>query len=271
MVISWFGKYFWEEPPLVGGKKEGTGAIFFGGCNLHCVFCQNYQISQRILGKNYTPQQLSELMINLQREGVVSIDLVTPTVWWSQIREAIIRAKSNGLMIPIIWNSNGYEDLHIIRELEGLIDIYLPDFKYGDDKVGLKYSGIKNYPEIAFLAISEMIKQNGMLKFDKNGIAKKGIIVRHLILPNNIENSYFVLRKLSHLSLDLYVSLLGQYTPCYRVGEFPEINRKLTEEEFNHVFQYLLSLGFHNGWVQEPGKGDDLVPDFNRPHPFLNG
>ena len=268
MIISWFGKYFWEEPPLIGNKKEGTGAIFFSGCNLHCVFCQNYQISQQILGKNYTPQQLSNLMIDLQEEGVVSIDLVTPIVWWSQIREAVVLAKNNGLKIPIIWNSNGYEDLYILKKLEGLIDIYLPDFKYGDDEVGLKYSGIENYSEITSLAISEMIKQNGMLKFDKNGIAEKGIIVRHLILPNNIENSYLALEKLSRLSLDLYISLLGQYIPCYKAKEFPEVNRKLTEEEFDNVFRYFLKLGFHNGWVQEAGRGENLTPDFNKKNPF---
>ena len=268
MIVSWFGKYFWEEPPLVGNKKQGTGAIFFSGCNLHCVFCQNYQISQEILGKDYSIDKLSHLMLSLQDQGVASIDLVTPTPWWFQIWKSISSAKKNGLKIPVIWNSNGYEDIKIIRKIKNVVDIYLPDFKYGDDKIGLRYSGIKNYSEIALKAISEMLKQKGELTIDKNGLAQKGVIVRHLILPNNIENSYLALEKLSHLSLNLYLSLLGQYTPCYKASYYPEINRDLTQEEFEKVFQYMIKIGFHNGWVQEPGKGKNLVPDFNKGNPF---
>jgi len=156
----------------------------------------------------------------------------------------------------------------VLRRLKEVVDIYLPDFKYGDDKISFKYSKVKHYSRIAFLAIKEMLRQKGKLEMEKNGLAQKGVIVRHLILPNNLENSYLVLDKLSLLDLNLYISLLGQYVPCYEAKNFPEINRELTKEEFNNVLQHFLELGFHNGWIQEPGKGENLVPDFTKSNPF---
>lgn len=265
--IAWFGKYFWEEPVLVGSEKQGTGAIFFSGCNLHCVFCQNYQISQEGMGKVYDVNDLVDIILRLQSEGVVSIDLVSPTIWWKPIKTALVIAKKRGLKIPVIWNSNAYEDVSVLREMKGLIDIYLPDFKYGDDKIAWRYSGVKHYSSTALKAIREMFSQVGLLKLDKNSLARKGIIVRHLILPNNIENSFLALKMLSTISRDITLSLMSQYCPVYKAKDYPEINRKVTKEEFTKVFNYFLSLGFHDGWTQE-NANDNLLPDFRKKNPF---
>jgi len=265
--IAWFGKYFWEEPVLVGSKKQGSGAIFFSGCNLHCVFCQNYQISQEGMGKLYDVNDLVDIILYLQAKGSVSIDLVSPTIWWKPIKTALVIAKKKGLKIPVIWNSNAYEDNLVLKQLGGLIDIYLPDFKYGDDKVAWRYSGVKKYSSVALKAIREMFYQVGLLKLDDNAIAQKGIIVRHLILPNNTKNSFLALKMLSKISRDITVSLMSQYCPVYKARYYPEINKKITQEEFKKVFNYFLSLGFHNGWTQE-NANDNLLPDFRKKNPF---
>ncbi len=265
--IAWFGKYFWEEPVLVGNREQGTGAIFFSGCNLHCVFCQNYQISQEGRGKFYNVNDLVDILLHLQEIGAVTIDLVSPTIWWEPIKEALVLAKKKGLKIPIIWNSNSYEDVSVLKRLKGLVDIYLPDFKYGDDKIAWRYSGVKNYSSIAFKAIQEMFSQVGLLKLDDNSIAKKGIIVRHLILPSNTENSFSVLKLLSQINKDIAVSLMNQYCPVYKAKDYPEINRKVIQEEFIKVLDYFSSLGFNNGWTQED-TDDTLLPDFQKKDPF---
>ena len=265
--ISWYGKYFWEEPVLIGNKKQGTGAIFFSGCSLHCVFCQNYQISQEGLGKLYNLDELVDIIIELQCQGVVTIDLVSPTIWGKQIEKALINAKRKGLKIPVIWNSNAYEQIDDLKRLKGLVDIYLPDFKYGDDKIAWKYSRAKNYSAVALQSIKEMFAQVGILKIGSNGVAQKGVIVRHLILPNNLENSFLSLRLLSKISKDLMISLMSQYYPVYKAKEYPEINRKLTQEEFTQVYNYFKKIGFHSGWIQEGGD-DNLLPDFQKKNPF---
>ena len=197
----------------------------------------------------------------------VSIDLVSPTIWWRQIKRTLSRAKKQGLTIPIIWNSNGYEDIAVLKQLRGLIDIYLPDFKYGDDRVAWRYSKARNYSRIAFQAIKEMFFQVGLLKVDEHLVAKKGLIVRHLILPNNFKNSKRVLDLLAKISKDIHISLMSQYYPVYKAKEYSEVNRKITKEEFQKVFDYFQSLGFHNGWIQEE-EHDGLLPDFRRSNPF---
>ena len=273
MKIAWYGKHFGEEPPLVGNpssseeKKYGAGTIFFSGCNLRCVFCQNYQISQEKIGKEYSTRELTDIMLELQDEGAANIDLVTPTLYWHSLKEAITLARDEGLVIPIIWNSNAYEKTNIIREMEGLVDIYLPDFKYVDDKLAVKYSNAPNYCKLSFEAIGEMYRQVGNLIVE-NGIAKKGLIVRHLILPGCIDDSVDVLRKIAGINKNIYVSLMSQYYPAYRSCEFPEINRRLTEDEVKYVSEKRMELGLGNGWTQEIDSGEMFFPDFRKREPF---
>jgi len=266
--IAWFGKHFGEEPPLVGKKHQGSGTIFFSSCHFRCVFCQNYQISQEGIGQNYSVGQLAEMMLRLQKDSAVNINLVSPTIWWQEIKTALIIAKEKGLTIPIVWNSNAYESVHIIQEMKNLIDIYLPDFKYGIDLVGQKYSGVKNYTQFAIPAIREMLKQVGHLLLDDNNLAMRGLIVRHLILPNNLNNSFKALAILADIDANLAVSLMNQYNPLYRAADYSEINRKLSDEEFEKVFRHLLDLGLENGWVQEQESGQSLIPDFTKQNPF---
>jgi len=302
--IAWFGLHFGEEPPLVGDKPArnaspakhadashtgwhsdaggGAGTIFFTGCNLACVFCQNWQISQKNVGKEYSVKELTEIMLKLQKDGALNIDLVSPTIWAKQIKEAIIEAKKRGLTIPVVWNSNGYEKVEILKEMEGLVDIYLPDFKYGDDDLAFKYSGVKNYVSVAQNAIREMLRQVGNLKINdspvglcprEQGIAKKGIIIRHMILPNNIENSFKVLKYISEIdpngaSKNIFVHLMSQYEPVYKAKDFPEVNRNINKKELEKVFDYLTQLGFGNGWVQDLESHAVFLPDFTKENPF---
>lgn len=291
--IAWFGKHFGEEPPLVG--KHGSGAIFFTGCNLRCVYCQNYQISQQNIGKKYKLKELAGIMINLQKEGALNVNLVSPTVWAEQIKESIREAKKKGLKIPVIWNTNAYESEKLIKGLKGLVDIYLPDFKYGDNETAFKYSGAKNYVEKAKESIEAMFEQVGNLKmssdfaafrsghFDrtrrmlskveasKDGTAQKGIIIRHLILPDNIENSKKVLEHIREIDKNIYISLMTQYEPLNKVNkakDFPEINRRINRQEFEEVYNHQLALGLNNGWVQEMESSVSFLPDFNKENPF---
>jgi putative pyruvate formate lyase activating enzyme len=265
--IAWAGKHFGEEPPLV--KDRGAGTIFFTGCNLRCVYCQNYQISQgNIFKKNYSIEELVEIMLGLQKEGALNIDLVSPTIWFRQIKQAIIEAKNQGLAIPVIWNTNAYDGIKVLKEIEGLVDIYLPDFKYGEDDLAFKYSGIKNYVQIAKDSIKEMYKQVGNLKTSKDGVARRGLIVRHLILPNNLENSFKALEHIREIDKDIYIYLMSQYEPVYRAKDFPEINRNITKKESEKVFDHLVKLGFENGWVQELESHSYLLPDFTKDNPF---
>lgn len=271
--MAWFGKHFGEEPPLVSDK--GAGTIFFTGCNLACVFCQNWQISQKNVGKEYSVKELTEIMLKLQKDGALNIDLVSPTIWVKQIKEAIVGAKNRGLTIPIVWNSNGYEKVETLKEMEGLVDIYLPDFKYGYDDLAFKYSGVKNYVETTKKAICEMLRQVGNLKTNSNGIAEKGIIVRHMILPNNIDNSLKVLKYISEIdpngaSKNIFIHLMSQYEPVYKANEFPEVNRNITQKELEKVFDCLTQLGFENGWVQDLESHAVFLPDFTKENPFGN-
>ncbi|MFA6146309.1 MAG: radical SAM protein [Patescibacteria group bacterium] len=266
--IAWIGKHFGEEPPLIGNKNQGAGGIFFSGCNLRCVFCQNFQISQQKLAeKEYSIEELTDIMLNLQKQKAINIDLVTPTIWLPYIKEAIVLAKKRGLIIPIVWNSNAYEKVEALKQMEGLVDIYLPDFKYGDDEIAFKYSGIKNYTATAISAIKEMLRQVGYLK-TKNNIAYKGIILRHLILPNNIQNSLQVLEQTALIDKNIHISLMNQYYPLYNAKDFKEIDQCVSDEEFNKVCKHALNLGFNNGWIQEKDSSRIFIPDFTLKNPF---
>jgi len=271
--ISWFGKHFGEEPPLTGKearlkRSRGAGTIFFTGCNLHCVYCQNFQISQQGTGQNYSIEELSQIMLDLQNQGAANIDLVTPTIWHEPIKQAIIISREKGLKIPVVWNSNGYDGAKIIKEMAGLVDIYLPDFKYSNNDLAFKYSGINGYVEKTKATISEMYRQAGNLKLSKQGIAEKGIIIRHLILPDNIENSLRVLGLIKEINKNIFVSLMSQYEPVYKAKEYPELNRRITKQEFEVVHNYQLELGLVNGWVQKMGSQEILLPDFTKQNPF---
>ncbi len=255
--------HYYEEPCISG--ENGSGTIFFSGCNLNCKFCQNYEISQLGKGIEITIEELSDIFIKQQNKGVNNINLVTPTMYVYQIIEAIKIARKKGLDIPIIYNSNGYENIETIKKLNGYIDVYLPDLKYYDDEIAYKYSGINNYFENAKSAILEMQKQVGAPKLNENGIIQKGLIIRHLVLPNNIENSEKILRWIkSNINEEVYISIMAQYFPSYKAKQMNDINRKLSEEEYAKIEDLVYELDIKNGYMQELGEHEEeYVPDFN--------
>lgn len=237
--------HYWEEPCISG--KNGSGTIFFSNCNMKCKFCQNYKISQEGKGKEVTIEELANIFLSLQEKKANNINLVTPTIYAYQIIEAIKIAKCKGLVLPIIYNSNGYENVQTIKDLNGYIDVYLPDLKYYYDDIAIKYSGVKDYFENASLAIMEMYKQVGSPILDKNGIIKKGLIIRHLVLPNNIENSKQVIKWIKeNIDPNVYISVMAQYFPCYKSKEIEELNRKLSIEEYEEIEEYIQSLKIEN-------------------------
>lgn len=251
-----------EEPCISG--ENGSGTVFFSNCNMNCVFCQNYKISQQGLGREISIEELAEIFIDEQNKNAENINLVTPTMYVYHIIEAIKIAKNKGLKIPIVYNSNGYENVETIKKLDGYIDIYLPDLKYYDDDLAFKYSGVKNYFENATSAIKEMYNQVGSPVLDENGMMKNGLIIRHLVLPNNLQNSKDVLKWINdNIDKKVFVSVMAQYFPTNRAKEFPEINRKLTKEEYEEIENYLYSLDLDNGYIQELGEHEEeYVPDF---------
>ncbi len=230
--ISHAGLHFGEEPPLSGTK--GSGTIFFTGCNLRCVFCQNYQISQEYRQghpRTLTVEELAAEMLRLQDEGAHNINFVSPSHMIFQMAEAIQVAKEKGLAIPVVYNSNGYDSVDALRQIRGLVDIYLPDIKYLDNGLGKKFSAVIDYADIVLPVIREMLDQVGHLQLDDEGIAVRGLLVRHLVLPGYVENSRRCLRALADLSPDTFVSIMSQYSPQYKARHYPEINRTLTQNE----------------------------------------
>ncbi len=266
--ISWFGPHFGEEPPISG--TGGSGTIFFCRCNLKCVYCQNWQISQaKIACKKVSAVELLKMMFVLQEKGCHNINLVSPTMWVSGLRPVLKKAKSQGLKIPVVWNSNAYETLGMLEGLEGLVDIYLPDFKYADEDLAIKYSNAPNYPQLARKAILEMWRQVGDLVVDRYGLVQKGLIVRHLVLPGQLQNTQKCLEFVRSISDKVHLSLMSQYNPTYRAKEFPEINRILTKTEYEQVLKMVKDLNFKYGWVQEFGGAVRcLNPDFSKENPF---
>ncbi len=256
--------HFYEEPCISG--KNGSGAVFFSHCNMKCKFCQNYEISWEGKGKEITVQELANMFLELKQKGADNINLVTPTIYTYQIIEAIKIAKEKGLDIPIIYNSNGYESVQTLKDLEGYIDVYLPDLKYFDNEIALKFSGIKNYFECATKAIQEMYRQVGSPVLNDDGLIQKGLIIRHLVLPNYIENSKKVLNWIhSNMDSNVYVSLMAQYFPCYQAKNIQELNRKLTKEEYKEIEEYVYALNIQNGYMQDLGENEEeYVPNFNQ-------
>ena len=239
-----------EEPCISG--KNGSGTVFFSKCNLNCVFCQNYEISNLGNGKQIEVEELSNIFLKQQEKNAENINLVSPTIYADKIVEAIKIAKEKGLMIPIIYNTNGYENIETLKKLDGYIDVYLPDLKYYYEELAIKYSKVQNYFKIATEAIKEMYKQVGSPKFDENGMIKKGLIIRHLVLPNNLENSKKVLKWIKeNIDEKVYVSIMTQYFPTYKAQEYQEINRKINKEEYVEIENYIYDLGIENGYMQD--------------------
>ncbi len=261
--IALYSIHKYEEPCISGEK--GSGTIFFSNCNLNCIYCQNYEISQLGKGKEISIERLAEIMLELQEKDVENINLVTPTSYTVQIIEAIKIAKSNGLHIPIIYNTNGYESIETIKKLEGYIDVYLPDLKYYYNKIGKRYSKIDNYFEITTKAILEMYNQVGKTLLDERGIIKKGLMIRHLVLPNNIENSKKILKWIKeNINNDVYINVMAQYFPTYKAKEDEKLNRKLTQNEFKEIEDFVYELDIKNGYMQELGEHEEeYVPKWD--------
>ena len=261
--IALYSIHKYEEPCISGEK--GSGTIFFSNFNLNCIYCQNYEISQLGKGKEISIERLAEIMLELQEKDVENINLVTPTSFTVQIIEAIKIAKSNGLHIPIIYNTNGYENIETIKKLEGYIDVYLPDLKYYDNEIGKKYSKVDNYFEIATKAIQEMYRQVGSPTFNDKGMIQKGVMIRHLVLPNNIDNSKKVLKWLKeNMDEEVYIDVMAQYFPTYKAKEMEDLNRKLTKDEYQEIENYVFDLDIKNGYMQELGEHEEeYVPKWD--------
>lgn len=259
--IARVGLHHFEEPCLSG--ERGSGTIFFSGCNLRCLFCQNFEISHGGKGLEVSEKQLVSLMLYLQDSGAHNINLVTPSNYTNLLKDTLKIAKSQ-LKIPIVWNSSGYETVQNLKKLDGLVDIYLPDFKYSDDDLSWEYSHAKGYRKIAFDAISEMRRQQPDDVFGNDGMMQKGVIVRHLVLPGALENTKGVLQDISSIDDTMYVSLMGQYFPTPNVENHPILSRRITEDEYDQATQAFFDAGLQNGFSQELDSAtEEYVPDFD--------
>ena len=253
--IALVSTHEYEEPCISG--KNGSGTIFFSNCNMNCMYCQNYEISQLGKGREITIEELAEIFLRQQEKKVNNINLVTPTMYAYQIIEAIKIAKKGGLNIPIIYNTNGYEKVETIKSLEGYIDVYLPDLKYYSDILSKKYSNVDKYFEIATNAIKEMYRQVGQATFNEEGIIQKGVIIRHLVLPNHLQNTKHILKWIKENLGDIYVSVMAQYFPTYKAKDDNEIGRKLSKREYKEIENFLFTLDLKNGYIQELGKHEE--------------
>ncbi|MFT3893383.1 MAG: radical SAM protein [Anaerolineales bacterium] len=267
--VSHIGLHFGEEPVISGSK--GSGTIFFAGCNLRCVFCQNYQISQnfeRFPPRTLTIDELANEMLHLQEIGAHNINFVSPSHMIFPMADAIRAAKENGLFIPVVYNSNGYDSVDALRQIRGLVDIYLPDIKYMDDLLGRRFSGVRDYAKVIPGVLREMLDQVGQLEINEDGIAMRGMLVRHLVLPGHLHNSRKCLQFLASLSPDIFVSIMSQYSPQHKAAQYPEINRTLTQKEYDEITEYALDLGLQNAFVQELESQEQCLPDFAQKSPF---
>ncbi|MCL1885578.1 MAG: radical SAM protein [Dehalococcoidia bacterium] len=260
-----------EEPAISGVR--GSGTIFFANCNLRCVFCQNYQISQdwqKQQGNVISIEKLAQCMLSLQEMGCHNISFVSPSHFVPQIVQALTLAVPRGLELPLVYNTNGYDSLETLRELDGIIDVYLPDLKYADADKALKYSDAPNYVSVARAAIREMYRQVGKLQTDDKGIALRGVIVRHLLLPHDIAGSRDSLNWLAcEVSPDVSLSLMSQYHPTHKASAFPEINRRINRRLYDRAVAVLDECGLENGWVQGMESPESYLPDFDKEgHPF---
>ncbi|MGF7142416.1 putative pyruvate formate lyase activating enzyme [Anaerotaenia torta] len=263
LVVARAALHLWEEPCISG--EEGSGTVFFSGCSLGCVYCQNANIAKGLAGKEITRGRLTEIFLELELQGANNINLVTPGHYIPQIFEGLSQARRKGLQIPVVYNSSGYEKAESIHLLEGLVDIYLPDLKYYASQPAIKYSNCRDYFLHASAAIAEMVRQTGPPEFDDRGMMKRGVIVRHLLLPGYLADSKKVIEYLYDTYGDtIYISIMNQYTPMPVMAEYPEINRCVTEEEYEELVDYAIELGVENGFIQEgETASESFIPEFN--------
>jgi len=255
-----------EEPFLTAG--HGVGNVFFSRCNMACVFCQNHSISHESHGITYGPGELADRLLELQEQGCPTVGFVSPTHYLAQARETIVAARNRGLSVPVIWNSNAYESVPALRTLDGLVDIYLPDLKYSDDCCALEYSSAPGYAAASRAAVMEMYRQVGVLRIEE-GLARKGLCVRHLVLPNGISGTDEVLGFVAGISREITVSLMSQYNPLFRAGEHPLLSRRLRQSEYWRAVETAEALGLSNTLIQDPETSPEtLIPDFGRDNPF---
>lgn len=256
--------HFWEEPCISG--ERGSGTVFFSGCPLRCVYCQNYQIASTEVGMEISEERLKEIFLELQEKDAHNINLVTPTHYTPEIIRAIRNAKEQGLRLPIVYNCSGYEKVETLKMLKGIVNVYLTDFKYMEREAAVRYSKAPDYPEIARAALKEMINQTGEAKFDENGIMQSGVIVRHLLLPGHVRNARAVVKYVYETYGDqLYLSLMNQYTPLPQVKkEFPELDRRVTEREYQRLISYALEIGVENAFIQDGNTAkESFIPMFD--------
>lgn len=259
--IARVGLHHFEEPCLSGEK--GSGTIFFSGCNLRCLFCQNYEISHGGKGIEVSESELVDCMLYLQDIGAHNINLVTPSNYTNLLQTTLEKAKTM-VKLPIVWNSSGYETVANLRKMQGLVDVYLPDFKYSDNAIAWEYSHAKGYREVALAALEEMRRQQPKDVFDNDGMMQKGVIVRHLVLPGQIENTVGALRDIASVDNSLYVSLMGQYFPTDNVKDHPTLSRRITQDEYDKAIDAFFASGLCNGFSQELDSAtEEYVPDFD--------
>lgn len=259
-IVARAALHYWEEPCISGTK--GSGTVFFSGCNLHCVFCQNYEISSLNKGQEISVARLREIYFELIKQGALNINLVTPT----HFTEAIIASLQEPLPVPVVYNTSGYETQDTLRKLKGKVQIWLPDLKYSDDLAAIKYSNANNYFRIATDAIKTMFAQTGPYKLNDDGIMQSGVIIRHLLMPGMLENTLKVIDWVAATFRpgEVMFSLMHQYIPCGRAAEFPEINRKVSPEEYKTAEQYLLDSTIEDGFIQEEmAASDEFIPKFD--------
>lgn len=260
--VANYGPHYWEEPCISGTK--GSGAVFFSGCNMHCVFCQNYKLNDGTLGKQYDADSLSNVFLELQASGMHNINLVTAGPHLPTVIKALRISKEKGLSVPVVYNTNAYESVRAIRALHGLVDIYLPDLKYVSGQLSGRFSRTPDYFAVAIDAIGEMSHQTGYLKTDEaTGLAHRGVLIRHLVLPNCLSDSRSVLTEIKErFGTEMHLSLMRQYAPTPNIRDFP-LNRKLTDREYERISEFCFDLGFVNVYLQEKGSATlDYTPEF---------
>ncbi len=263
LVVARAALHHWEEPCISG--EEGSGTVFFSGCALGCVYCQNHNIAKGLTGKIITAERLAEIFINLQNKDANNINLVTPSHYVLHIIEAVKLARTMGLHLPIVYNCSGYEKVETLQLLEGIVDVYLPDFKYMEESVGGRYSNCLDYYIYSASALQEMVRQVGQVQFDERGRMQKGVIVRHLTLPGFLEDSKNIIRYLyENYGDNIYISIMNQYTPMAGLDGYPELQRKTTLEEYEELVDYAIELGIENGFIQEGETAlESFIPEFN--------
>ena len=260
--------HFWEETCISGTK--GSGAVFFSGCAMHCVFCQNREIAQGVSGKEISRERLAEIFLELQEKGANNINLVTPGQYVPHIRWAVEQARKHGLKLPIVYNTSSYEKVDTLKQLEGIVDVYLPDFKYWSPELAKKYSSAADYPEVAKAAIAEMVRQQPEMEFvyDQEqdvDLVKKGVIVRQLLLPGQLKDAKQIVKYLHDTyGESIYLSLMSQYTPLAHVEKYPELNRKVDSRTYDKYVDYAIEIGVENGYIQEEDVAEEsFIPAFD--------